>query len=160
MKIYRNVISSTQIDLIKKSISKDNTNKYIKDNHGYDIDNLINYSNIIYCDINNKILNGICSGIIDDKEKIYSIHWIEYKVGSMTHSHLDRLSHNTYIILLSDNFTGGKLLVDNVDVGLNLGDVVSFVGNREHHQVTEITSGIREVLVIWTHPIGFKKPVL
>jgi predicted 2-oxoglutarate/Fe(II)-dependent dioxygenase YbiX len=77
---------------------------------------------------------------------------IRYTEGGECKKHLDRSSNQTYIFMLSDNFTGGKLLVNDIDSNICKGDVVCFNGQREHHAVTEITRGIRDVLVVWTKP--------
>ena len=152
MKIIKNVITQTDIDTILLHYTNTGTNLYIEKNHGYDINKLINYSSIFYCDIHNVHLRNILDKIIEVDHTIYSIHMIRYTEGGECKKHLDRSSNQTYIFMLSDNFTGGKLLVNDIDSNICKGDVVCFNGQREHHAVTEITRGIRDVLVVWTKP--------
>lgn len=73
-----------------------------------------------------------------------------YNVDDYTNPHRDKKSSvQTTLILLSDEFTGGKLLVDDVDMNLTKkGQYISFNGNRHIHAVTAVELGQRRVLVI------------
>jgi hypothetical protein len=73
-----------------------------------------------------------------------------YNVADYTNPHYDKkLSVQTTLILLSDEFTGGELLIDDTDVGLNKkGMYVNFDGFKNKHSVNKVLSGQRRVLVI------------
>ena len=50
----------------------------------------------------------------------------------------------------SADFTGGEMFINDKDVSLtNEGDYVVFNGGYEFHEVKKITSGERDVLIIW-----------
>lgn len=73
-----------------------------------------------------------------------------YNINDYTNPHYDKkLSVQTTLILLSDEFTGGELLIDDKDVEFNKkGMYVSFDGFKQKHSVNKVTSGQRRVLVI------------
>jgi len=73
-----------------------------------------------------------------------------YDTGDYTTPHRDAYYVlQTTLILLSDSFTGGKLLVDDTDMNLTKkGQYISFNGHTHIHSVTSVESGQRRVLVI------------
>jgi hypothetical protein len=73
-----------------------------------------------------------------------------YNVDDYTNPHYDKeISVQTTLILLSDEFTGGELLIDNKDMQLNKkGMYISFDGFKQKHSVNKVLSGQRRVLVI------------
>lgn len=73
-----------------------------------------------------------------------------YNVGDYTQLHRDKyFVLQTTLVLLSDNFTGGNLIIDGSDVNFNqLGMYVNFSGNKKFHEVTKIESGQRRILAI------------
>lgn len=73
-----------------------------------------------------------------------------YDVGDYTNPHYDKqLSVQTTLILLSDEFIGGELLIDDNDVQFNKkGMYVSFNGFECKHSVNKVISGQRRVLAI------------
>jgi len=75
---------------------------------------------------------------------------LTYNVGDYTTPHRDaHFVLQTTLILLSDSFEGGRLLLDGKDVNLNVkGQYINFNGHNQIHEVTEIKSGQRKVLVI------------
>ena len=75
---------------------------------------------------------------------------LTYNVGDYTTPHRDaHFVLQTTLILLSDSFEGGKLLLDGDDVNLSTkGQYINFDGHNQIHEVTEIKSGQRRVLVI------------
>ena len=150
MRVYRQIVNDTGILDILNHYRDGVEDIYMTTSHKKQIDKLIQYSNIFYCDLNNKFLQDIANNIIDENENIYSIHFVTYTVGDSCEKHIDRASYGTYIIILTDNYEGGELLIDDVDCKAKRGDVVYFNGNIEHHQVTKITKGTRNVLVLWT----------
>jgi predicted 2-oxoglutarate/Fe(II)-dependent dioxygenase YbiX len=95
-------------------------------------------------------LRNVVDKIIGAQEVIYSIHMIRYKQGDSCVKHIDRSSKHTYIFMLSDGFEGGELFIDGVNSHIGKGDVVSFNGQKQYHEVTEVISGVRDVLVVWT----------
>lgn len=150
MKIFKNILTKTDLLKIKLNYRSGSPDNFISEYHSERIDKIIKYTDIFYCDKSNSKLLEVVNKFIDPSEDIYSIHWIKYGIGSRSDRHLDRASLNTYIVLLNETFTGGTLVVNGSPVDYLLGDVVSFDGSKEYHQVEEITEGDREVLVVWT----------
>ena len=154
MKVFRKKLTISDIEIIRSNYREGISDEYVNKNHSYQIDKIIDYSDIFYCDKSNKFLLPIVNSFILPSEDIYSIHWIEYAEGCSSDKHLDRSSLNTYIVLLTDEFSGGDLLVDGINTQMTLGDIVSFNGSKEYHEVLEVTKGVREVLVVWTRIKG------
>lgn len=150
MRVLRNAITQDEINTILLHYKDSGSNSHIDLNHGYDIDKLIDYSSIFYCNIDNPYIRNIVDKVIGVNDTIYSIHMIRYTQGNKCERHLDRSSNQTYIFMLSEEFSGGDLLIDGVNSNITKGDVVCFNGQKEQHEVTEITDGIRDVLVVWT----------
>jgi hypothetical protein len=150
MIVYRQLVNDTQILDILNHYHTVDEDVYMIKSHKKQIDKLINYSNIFYCDLNNKFLRDVANNIIDENENLYSIHFVSYTIGDSCEKHIDRASYGTYIIILTDDYDGGELLIDDIDCKAKKGDVIYFNGNKEHHQVNKITRGIRNVLVLWT----------
>lgn len=73
-----------------------------------------------------------------------------YDVGDYTNPHYDKdISIQTTLILLSDKFTGGELLINGLDVNFNKkGMYINFNGFKNKHSVNNVLSGQRRVLVI------------
>lgn len=73
-----------------------------------------------------------------------------YDVNDYTNPHFDKkISIQTTLVLLSDEFSGGELLIDDTDIGLNKkGMYVNFDGFKNKHSVNKVLSGQRRVLVI------------
>lgn len=73
-----------------------------------------------------------------------------YNVGDYTNPHKDKnFVVQTTLILTGDDFTGGKLIIDNKNIEFNkIGMFISFDGSKLQHSVTPIESGQRRVLVI------------
>jgi hypothetical protein len=97
-------------------------------------------------ELNSFLLNKFC----DSKYDIDFFYELIYDVGDYTNPHLDKeISIQTSIVLLSDNFTGGELLINDSDVGLNeSGMYINFNGFKNKHSVNKVLSGQRRVLVI------------
>lgn len=86
-------------------------------------------------------------------KKSYQIDFfyeLTYNVGDYTIPHKDKyFVLQTTLLLLSDDFIGGELLIDNKDVNFNkLGMYINFSGNKQIHEVKKISKGQRRVLVI------------
>ena len=150
MKLLKNNITQEDIQIVLDIYKKAKTDEYISAYHGPDIDKLIHYSDIVYCDISDPKLNLIAHKITGGSRQIYSIHIVTYKTGDKCDRHLDRSSNGTYITLLDNSFTGGALKVNDKVCELNTGDTAVFNGQREYHEVSLVESGVRQVLVVWT----------
>jgi len=97
----------------------------------------------------NEILNNWLSNKFSKNNIVESLYTMEYRVGDFSAKHKDFLRSVT-IILLTDDFDGGKFLIEDNDIGLsNLGEYVMLDGHKHRHEVTKITRGIRKVLVIF-----------
>lgn len=73
-----------------------------------------------------------------------------YNENDYTNPHRDAyFVLQTTLILLSDSFTGGNLLINKKDINFNkTGMFINFNGNVEEHEVTPVITGQRRVLVI------------
>lgn len=102
--------------------------------------------------LNNQNLNEFISKKFNEPvQNIYTIHRLIYGIGGLAKKHRDRFTtHKTVSILLSDNFIGGDMYINDNKVEMNsIGDYVCFNGGKDLHEVKEVISGIRDVLVIW-----------
>jgi hypothetical protein len=149
MEIFKNKIDYNDIDIILKNYNFGNENNKIKSYH--DFKNVINLKDIFYCDLTNNILVDTISKYItlEKDEIIYSLHYIKYESGYFAKKHLDIKSSKTYLIMLNDNFEGGQLYVNEELIDFKKGDMVTFDGKTEYHEVKEITSGCREIMAVW-----------
>jgi len=112
--------------------------------------NLVN-GKTFFCDTNNTELVDVIKKNIQINEKHYisNIHYINYGIGHKAKKHDDLSSAvRTYIILLSDNFKGGEFRIEDEFVEFKLGNILEFDSVLKH-EVSLITEGNREVLVIW-----------
>lgn len=102
--------------------------------------------------LNNMSLNEfICKKFDEPIENLYIIHRLVYGMGGRAQKHKDRFTtHKTISILLSDDFEGGDMYINDIKIQLNTsGDYVCFNGGKDFHEVKEITKGERDVLIIW-----------
>ena len=102
--------------------------------------------------LENKNLNEfICNKFEEPIDNLYIMHRLIYGENGYAKKHKDRFTtHKTVSILLSSDFTGGEMYINNEDVSLtNEGDYVVFNGGNESHEVKKIISGERDVLIIW-----------
>jgi hypothetical protein len=102
--------------------------------------------------LENKNLNEfICNKFEEPIDNLYIMHRLIYGENGYAKKHKDRFTtHKTVSILLSSDFTGGEMFINDKDVSLtNEGDYVVFNGGYEFHEVKKITSGERDVLIIW-----------
>lgn len=81
--------------------------------------------------------------VIDDRMYI-----IKYEEGDEAVPHRDPC-HDTFIVQLNDNFSGGTLCLDRHTVDLNKGDCVLFTNSTCKHKVKPIQSGTRLSLAMW-----------
>lgn len=113
------------------------------------------------------ILNSKTNSSIND---IISLHYIKYVEGSCMKKHLDtNLVKHTYptnglttIFLLEMSEEGGEFLLNDTNTNFKKpGTYITFNGNTTTHEVTEITQGIREVVVLWYYPSkNIKKTII
>lgn len=77
-------------------------------------------------------------------------YMLTYDVGDYTKPHKDKyFVTQTTLVLLSEDFTGGRLLINKEDTHFDkTGMYINFNGNHEDHEVTKVESGQRCVLVI------------
>jgi hypothetical protein len=102
--------------------------------------------------LENKNLNEfICNKFEEPIDNLYIMHRLIYGENGYAKKHKDRFTtHKTVSILLSSDFTGGEMYINDKDVSLtNEGDYVVFNGGKESHEVKKIITGERDVLIIW-----------
>ena len=85
----------------------------------------------------------------DKDEKIISIHVNNYTETSGSPSHRDINSSITYLVLLEEAEEGGKLLIEDVDINFEIGEVVNFMGHTTLHSVTKLKKGKRRTFALW-----------
>ena len=112
---------------------------------------LITENSIIYSLKNKNLNNFLCEKLEEPIEYLYMIHKHIYGVGDFAKKHKDRYAtHKTVSIILSDEFEGGDMYVNDKKIQLNTnGEYVSFFGGNDFHEVKPITKGNREVLIVW-----------
>jgi len=105
----------------------------------------------VYTLENKKLNEFICNKFEEPIDNLYIIHRLIYGENGYAKKHKDRFTtHKTVSILLSSDFTGGEMYINDKNVSLkNEGDYVVFNGGKESHEVKKITSGERDVLIIW-----------
>jgi hypothetical protein len=102
--------------------------------------------------LENKNLNEfICNKFEEPIDNLYIMHRLIYGENGYAKKHKDRFTtHKTVSILLSSDFTGGEMYINDKDVSLtNEGDYIVFSGGNESHEVKKIINGERDVLIIW-----------
>ena len=82
--------------------------------------------------------------------------WInvtEYTKGIDLRHHKDSESSLTIVSEISDNYTGGRFLINKESyIKLDKGDVLTFNGSKIFHGVEEVDKGTRLSLNMWTKP--------
>ena len=82
--------------------------------------------------------------------------WInvtEYTKGMDLRHHKDSESSLTIVSQISDNYTGGRFLINKESyIKLDKGDVLTFNGSKIFHGVEEVDKGTRLSLNMWTKP--------
>lgn len=106
---------------------------------------------LIYKLENKKLNEYICKLFNEPIENLYTMHRLLYSEGDFAKRHKDRFTtHKTVSLLLSDEFKGGDMYINDTKVSMNnLGDYVCFNGGKDFHEVKEVTEGKRDVLIIW-----------
>jgi len=105
----------------------------------------------VYTLENKKLNEFICNKFEEPIDNLYIMHRLIYGENGYAKKHKDRFTtHKTVSILLSSDFTGGEMYINDKDVSLtNEGDYVVFNGGKESHEVKKIITGERDVLIIW-----------
>ncbi len=84
-----------------------------------------------------------------ESKYLTSIHTIKYKQGNKVKEHLD-YSDLTCVIMLENNSIGGDFLFNKEKIQFKeAGEYLLYNGGETLHEVTELISGNRDVLVIW-----------
>jgi hypothetical protein len=106
---------------------------------------------LIYNLQNEKLNEFLCDKFEEPIENLYEMHRLIYGIGGFSKRHRDQsTTHKTISIVLSDDFTGGDMYLNDKFVSLNkCGEYVKFNGGKDFHEIKEITSGNREVLIVW-----------
>lgn len=112
---------------------------------------LVTENAFIFSLTNENLNKFICEKFKEPLGNLYMIHRLIYGVGGYAKRHKDKFTtHKTISIILSDKFEGGEMLINDSDVDLyKKGDYICFNGGNEWHEVKEVTSGYRDVLIIW-----------
>ncbi len=100
---------------------------------------------------NSELNKKICDLFDPGNDNVYSIHRLVYGPGGLAKKHKDRFTtYKTVSLILSGDFTGGEMYINDEMVEMTkTGDYVVFNGGKDFHEIKEIVSGKREVLIIW-----------
>ena len=102
--------------------------------------------------LENKNLNEfICNKFEEPIDNLYIMHRLIYGENGYAKKHKDKFTtHKTVSILLSSDFTGGEMYINDENISLkNEGDYVVFNGGNESHEIKKIINGERDVFIIW-----------
>jgi hypothetical protein len=152
-------LNSEEIDYINQALSENggmNPLEYenLKYKHPYIVikgeDALILTSMKYYGMHDSKFNSFIVEKFGKPEYEIDFFYELIYDKGNLTKPHRDKyFVLQTTLILLSNEFVGGRLIIDGEDVNFTeIGQYVNFEGNNQVHQVTQLESGQRRVLVI------------
>lgn len=112
---------------------------------------LFTQNSFIFSLKNEKLNRIICSKFNEPLENLYMVHRLIYSTGGFAKKHKDRFTtHKTVSIILSDNFEGGDMYINDEKIQCNKkGEYVVFNGGADWHEVKEVTYGYRDVLIVW-----------
>ena len=112
---------------------------------------LITEKSFIFSLKNEKLNSFICSKFEEPLENLYMIHRLIYGIGGHAKRHKDKINtHKTVSIVLSDKFEGGDMYVNDERIQCNKkGEYAVFNGGLDYHEVKEVISGYRDVLIVW-----------
>ena len=152
MKIIKNIFSEECCDDIFNKINNTipiNENKKKEDWWLWSVwsSSIDNSQNSIL--IKNEIEEKIKLKLNTDHFNVSWVQMTQYDSNRYLRKHLDGGNNETLIILLSDDFVGGDLLLDDIKIDLNKGDAIFFSGYKIYHEVTKVTSGFRRALIVW-----------
>lgn len=121
--------------------------------HNIPYDNKVLYTKKCwFYTLKNEKLNAfICSKFNEPIDNLYTMHRLIYESGGKCKRHKDRFTtHKTVTLILSDEFSGGDMYINDKKVQCNqTGEYVVFDGGNDWHEVKEVTSGYRDVLIVW-----------
>ena len=105
---------------------------------------------VTYYTLKHKPLNDFLFKITNyDSDYLTTLHRIHYVKGSKVTEHVD-YSDLTCVIMLENNSDGGDFLFNKEKIKFKeAGEYLLYNGGETLHEVTEIISGNRDVLVIW-----------
>lgn len=142
--------------LVEKSLNNPNnpklgrTDEYLADSTFFRPKNNVELTNLI---------NGVTGY---SSQSINSFFHVRYNVGDKLPRHRDRSNHDihenpkhsiSYSFLLNMCDEGGEFLLDDQEIKFDIpGQYISFDGQDLFHEIKEIKSGVRDVLVIWYRP--------
>ena len=93
------------------------------------------------------------SPLVDNEFVTTWINVTEYTKGIDLRHHKDSESSLTIVSEISDNYTGGRFLINKESyIKLDKGDVLTFNGSKIFHGVEEVDKGTRLSLNMWTKP--------
>ena len=102
----------------------------------------------LYSEIQSKF-----SSLVDYEFITTWINVTEYTKGIDLRHHKDSESSLTIVSEISDNYTGGRFLINKESyIKLDKGDVLTFNGSKIFHGVEEVDKGTRLSLNMWTKP--------
>ena len=102
----------------------------------------------LYSEIQSKF-----SSLVDYEFITTWINVTEYTKGIDLRHHKDSESSLTIVSEISDNYTGGRFLINKESyIKLDKGDVLTFTGSKIFHGVEEVDNGTRLSLNMWTKP--------
>lgn len=112
---------------------------------------LFTEKSFIFSLTNEKLNNFICNKFEEPLQNLYMVHRLIYGEGGFARRHKDRFTtHKTVSIILSDKFEGGDMYINDERVQCNeKGEYVVFNGGGDWHEVKKVTSGYRDVLIVW-----------
>lgn len=126
----------------------------LKVNHPYAVmrpDNALILSNMVHYGKHDLELNQFLLEKFGRSEFVIDFFYeLIYSEGDYTNPHYDKkVVAQTTLVMLEDNFTGGELVIDGKKVDFHTtGQYVNFQGNEQKHEVKEVISGQRRVLVV------------
>jgi len=100
---------------------------------------------------NPELNRKLCDAFDPGNDNVYSIHRLVYGPGGLAKRHKDRFTtYKTVSLLLSGDFSGGEMYINDKKVEMSeSSEYVIFDGGRDFHEVKEVISGKREVLIVW-----------
>jgi hypothetical protein len=143
-KNYRKGLENSGDDLnniYNKRVDKKYYNSYLF----YDAENF-------WCDLYNNELVDLVKKYVkinDFEEYIADVHYVNYKIGEGAYPHTDTNSSiRTYVMVLSKDYEGGDFYLEHEHVPFGYCQMIEFNADLLH-EVTPITKGNREVLVVF-----------
>lgn len=152
-------LTSSEIDFINKSLFENKgmgnlEYENFKSKHPYivmDDNDILILSSKKYYGLHDLNLNSFIIEKFGKPEyEIDFFYELTYNVNDYTTPHRDaHFILQTTLVLLSDTFEGGRLIIDGKDTKFTkVGQYINFNGYNQVHEVTQVESGQRRVLVI------------